>query len=68
MLSTIRQHKFQAFLPLSDMTLMKEKALPLLLFFLLSFPIVDEEKGDANRGLASSWTIIPSLSLAGLHY
>lgn len=50
------------------MTLMKEKALPLLLFFLLSVPIVVEEKGDAYRGLASSWTIIPSRSLAGLHY
>lgn len=47
---------------------MKEKALPLLIFFLLSFPIVIEEKGDAYRGLASSWTIIPSRSLAGLHY
>ncbi len=47
---------------------MKEKALPLLLFFLLSVPIVVEEKGDAYRGLASSWTIIPSRSLAGLHY
>ncbi len=47
---------------------MKEKALPLLIFFLLLFPIVIEEKGDAYRGLASSWTIIPSRSLAGLHY
>lgn len=47
---------------------MKEKALPLLLFFLLSLPVVVEEKGDAYRGLASSWTIIPSRSLAGLHY
>ena len=47
---------------------MREKILPLLIFFLLSWPLVVEEKGDAYRGLASSWTIIPSRSLAGLHY
>lgn len=47
---------------------MKEKAMPLLLFFLISFPEVTQENGDAYRGLASSWTIIPSRSLAGLHY
>lgn len=47
---------------------MKGKALPLLLFFLISFPEVTHENGDAYRGLASSWTIIPSRSLAGLHY
>lgn len=47
---------------------MKEKALPLLLFFLLTFPETAQEKGDAFRGLASSWNIIPSRSLAGLHY
>ena len=47
---------------------MKEKVLPLLLFFLISFPEVTHENGDAYRGLASSWTIIPSRSLAGLHY
>lgn len=50
------------------MTNMKEKALPLLLFFLISFPEVTQENSDASRGLASSWTIIPSRSLAGLHY
>lgn len=50
------------------MSLMREKILPLLIFFLLSWPLVVEEKGDAYRGLASSWTIIPSRSLAGLHY
>lgn len=32
------------------------------------FPEVVEEKKDAFRGLASSWTMIPSRSLAGLHY
>jgi S1-C subfamily serine protease len=47
---------------------MKDKALPLILFFLISVPKVIEESGDAYRGLASSWTIIPSRSLAGLHY
>lgn len=47
---------------------MKEKAMPLLLFFLISFPEVTQQNGDAYRGLASSWTIIPSRSLAGLHY
>lgn len=50
------------------MTNMKEKALPLLLFFLITFPEVTQQNGDAYRGLASSWTIIPSRSLAGLHY
>lgn len=47
---------------------MKDKGHLLLLFFFLFFPEVVEEKGDAHRGLASSWTIIPSRSLAGLHY
>ena len=47
---------------------MNVKFLILLLFFTLSFPEAIEEKGDAYRGLASSWTIIPSRSLAGLHY
>ena len=50
------------------MNYMKVKALPLLLFFLISFPHAIDEKGYAYRGLASSWTIIPSRSLAGLHY
>ncbi|MFP5385638.1 MAG: trypsin-like serine peptidase [Bacteriovoracia bacterium] len=50
------------------MNYMKVKALPLLLFFLILFPLVIDEKGYAYRGLASSWTIIPSRSLAGLHY
>lgn len=31
-------------------------------------PLRIEEKSDAYRGLASSWTIVPSRSLAGLHY
>jgi hypothetical protein len=40
-----------------------------LLFFVLSFvyPLSIEEKGGF-RGLASSWNIIPSRSMAGLHY
>lgn len=45
----------------------KDKAWPFLLFFLFLLPEVIEEK-DSYRGLASSWTIIPSRSLAGLHY
>lgn len=40
----------------------------LALFILCFLPRAIEEKGDAYRGLASSWTIIPSRSLAGLHY
>lgn len=47
---------------------MKEKVLSLLLFLFLSFPKAIEENGDAYRGLASSWNVIPSRSLAGLHY
>ncbi len=50
------------------MPTMKEKAWPVLFFFLLSLPEVTQEKSDAYRGLASSWTIIPSRSMAGLHY
>lgn len=50
------------------MTPMKEKVLLLILLLLISFPEVIEESGGAYRGLASSWTIIPSRSLAGLHY
>lgn len=46
---------------------MKDKAMSLLLFFLLFVPEVIEEK-DSSRSLASSWTMIPSRSLAGLHY
>lgn len=47
---------------------MKEKALPFFIMLLLTFPLTVDMKGDAYRGLASSWTIIPSRSLAGLHY
>jgi hypothetical protein len=36
--------------------------------FLLTYPEMIGEKTDAYRGLASSWTIIPSRSLAGLYY
>lgn len=50
------------------MTYMNGKQFFFLLFFVLSFPETIEETGDAYRGLASSWTIIPSRSLAGLHY
>jgi len=37
-------------------------------FFVLLLAQSLDEKGDAFRGLPSSWTIIPSRSLAGLHY
>ena len=38
-------------------------------FLLFSLtPITISEKLDAYRGLASSWTIVPSRSFAGLHY
>lgn len=47
---------------------MREKALALILFILIFFPVMIGEKGEGYRGLASSWTIIPSRSLAGLHY
>lgn len=48
---------------------MRKKALPILIFlFIISFPEVIEERRGEYRGLASSWTIIPSRSLAGLHY
>lgn len=48
---------------------MRDKALlSLLILFTLTFPEVIGEPQDAFRGLASSWTIIPSRSLAGLHY
>lgn len=39
-----------------------------LIFVLFTFPLITQEKREAHRGLASSWTIIPSQSLAGLHY
>lgn len=45
-----------------------DRGLFLILLFILLFPEVIEEKGDAHRGLANSWTIIPSRSMAGLHY
>lgn len=47
---------------------MRKKALPLLLTFIMFSPQMIEERGHTYRGLASSWTIIPSRSLAGLHY
>lgn len=48
---------------------MKRKAMPLLLILsFLSFPVHLAEKGLTYRGLAGSWNIIPSRSLAGLHY
>ena len=39
-----------------------------MIAFLITFPHQIEENGEAFRGLASSWTIIPSRSFAGLHY
>lgn len=47
---------------------MRALLLPTLFFFIISFPVQIEEKGESYRGLASAWTIIPSRSLAGLHY
>lgn len=47
---------------------MREKLLPFLVLLFFTYPIAIEEPRDAFRGLASSWTIIPSRSLAGLHY
>lgn len=47
---------------------MKVLLLPSVFFFMVSFPLRIEEKGESYRGLASAWTIIPSRSLAGLHY
>ena len=42
--------------------------LTLLLFFSIFFPEIIQEDTSGHRGLASSWTIIPARSLAGLHY
>lgn len=47
---------------------MKGPAFLTLIFAILFVPQTIEEKVDAYRGLASSWTIVPSQSLAGLHY
>ena len=47
---------------------MMSRALSLLFLFFLTYPSGVDEKGNSYRGLASSWTIIPSRSLAGLHY
>jgi hypothetical protein len=47
---------------------MKRMSFYLLAASIAIFPLSVDEKGDAFRGLPSSWTIIPSRSLAGLHY
>lgn len=47
---------------------MRPFLLPGLFLFFLLFPLSVEEKGESYRGLASAWNIIPSRSLAGLHY
>jgi hypothetical protein len=47
---------------------MKVRVFPFLLLTLLTFPAAIGENIDSYRGLASSWNIIPSRSLAGLHY
>ena len=47
---------------------MKGSIATFTVFLLLFVPQVIEERKDAFRGLASSWTIVPSRSLAGLHY
>lgn len=46
---------------------MKNKVIFLFMWMLL-YPQHIEERVGSYRGLASSWTIIPSRSLAGLHY
>jgi Trypsin-like peptidase domain len=47
---------------------MKGRVHLLITFFLLSYPgFIQQKRGD-YRGLASSWNMIPSRSLAGLHY
>ncbi len=53
---------------ISEMPLMNKSWALLILFFFLVYPDVVQEKKEAYRGLASSWTRIPSRSLAGLHY
>lgn len=47
---------------------MGQKSYILTLLFLLFLGQSLDEKREAFRGLASSWTMIPSRSLAGLHY
>lgn len=50
------------------MPYMKARLRLIALFSILAMPLLIDEKGEPFRGLASSWTIIPSRSLAGLHY
>lgn len=51
------------------MTNMKYYQVLLCTLLITAFtPVKIEEKLDSFRGLASSWTIVPSRSLAGLHY
>lgn len=45
-----------------------KRSLFLFLCLCFSFSFSTNENADSNRGLPSSWTIIPSRSLAGLHY
>jgi V8-like Glu-specific endopeptidase len=52
----------------AERQIMKSYLVPTLIVIFLIGPISTEEKGDSYRGLASAWTIIPSRSLAGLHY
>ncbi|HXH29440.1 MAG TPA: serine protease [Bacteriovoracaceae bacterium] len=52
---------------ITDMFLMKKSFLMPALICLLLYPKLSGEK-ETYRGLASSWTRIPSRSLAGLHY
>ena len=47
---------------------LNRKAFYIILFLLIFTPHMIEEKIDSYRGLASSWTVVPSRSLAGLHY
>lgn len=47
---------------------MKTRLFFVLFFVIFVFPVQIQERGESYRGLASAWTIIPSRSLAGLHY
>lgn len=47
---------------------MKPQLAFVVIIFSLLFNRNIDQKGDVFRGLASSWTMIPSRSIAGLHY
>jgi hypothetical protein len=47
---------------------MRTLALTCVASLLLFFSVSISEKKEGFRGLASSWNLIPSRSLSGLHY